>query len=181
MCLACVNLPGSVIVLQIPSSLEVCVMYLTIHYTAVLSFCRRYPTGRWNGAVSPTSSTPVHDLYVTFLVSWIVSVGCAVCSDLLASFSASWKLLALANIYLSNCSSHCFDAAFSLVQQPLLLFPYAWVCVSGQTGVLSVQRWDDLQGSLVSLKASVVAVALSICFFCVRFVALYVCISTNTS
>lgn len=170
MCLACVNLPGSAITLQKSSSLEVCVRYLTIHYTAVLSFCRRYPTGRWNDAVSPTPSTLARDLYVILLVSWIVSVGRALDYDLLVGFPASWKLLAPANtLVLLFCSSHCFDAVFGLVQQPLLFFPYAWVCVSGQTGLSS--EVGMLAVISVSLSVSfVVVVALSICFFfCVCF------------
>lgn len=141
MCLACVNLPGSVITLQKSSALEVCVMYLTIHYTAVLSFCRRHPAGRWNGAVSPASSTPAHDLYVIHLFSWIVSVGYVLDYDLLFGFPASWKLLVLANTLvllhqpLFWC---CFWFSSAALATPCLSFP--WVCVSGQAGVLSVHR-----------------------------------------
>lgn len=141
MCLAYVNLPGSVVTLQKSFALEVCVMYLTIHYTAVLSFCRRDPTGKWNGAVPPASSTPAHDLYVIHLVSWIVSVGCVLDYDLLFGFPASWKLLALANTHVllhQPLLWWCF--LFSSAAHATLSLGFQWVCVFGQAGVLSVHR-----------------------------------------
>ena len=130
--------------LQVSCSLEVCVRYLTIRSTAVLSFCRRHPTGRWNGAVSPASSMPVHDLCVIFLVSWMVSVGFVLDYDLSVGFPASWKLLALANtlVLLLQPSFWCCllfgSAALATLSLGLGLCLRAnWSCFSAGAGLLA--------------------------------------------
>lgn len=119
---------------------------LHIGYTAALSFCRRYPTGRWNGAVSPTSSTLAHDLCVILLVSWIVSAGCALDYDLLVSFPPSGKPLALANTLV-------------LPQQPVL-----WCCpcfssaarssLSLSLGLCLCTNWSSLSSKEGSLAGT---------------------------